>query len=199
MCAWSVAVEPARFNEACDWFLKRCVVTEDGALELGLSAGQRAFWVGRGLQLTQIQRVFDKIDKAIASGEPFEDWRKRVKNELRDDAHAETVFRNATQRSYNAGRYQQMRDAQKWRPYWQFDGIHDSRQKFGCSRSEISARGRKRASFMSIYPPPRPSSRSLALRINGGRSSSSIRNSKRNSALIISRGAAFPDGSTTSC
>jgi SPP1 gp7 family putative phage head morphogenesis protein len=130
--AWAVTTDPARFDEACDWFLKRVVIDEAEALRLGTDAGRRAFWIGRGLQLTQIQRVFDEIDKALVSGEPFEDWRKRVKDKLRDDAHAETVFRNATQRAYNAGRYRQMRDAAKWRPYWQFDGIHDSRQSSVC-------------------------------------------------------------------
>jgi SPP1 gp7 family putative phage head morphogenesis protein len=131
---WAVTADPARFDEACDWFLKRVVLTEAQALELGTDAGRRAFWIGNGLQLSQVQRVFDELAKANESGEPFEEWRKRVRKELRNDAHAETVFRNATQRSLNAGRYQQMRDAQKWRPYWMHDSVLDSRTTETCKR-----------------------------------------------------------------
>lgn len=97
---------------------------------------QRAFWYAGGLELSQVQHVFDSIDKAIQSGEPFEEWRKTVKDQLRDDAHAETVFRNATQRSYSAGRWRQMKDPQvlAFRPYLMFDAIHDTRLSPICRR-----------------------------------------------------------------
>lgn len=131
---WAVSADPQRFDEACDWFLKRVVLDEADALAIGTDAGRRAFWIGNGLQLTQIQRVFDEIKKANESGEPFEEWRKRVRKELTNDAHAETVFRNATQRALNAGRYEQMRDVQKWRPYWMHDSVLDSRTTEQCKR-----------------------------------------------------------------
>lgn len=132
--AWSVTAEVGRFDEAVEWFQSRVVLTEEQALELDLDARQRAFWVGGGLQLTQVQRVFDEIGKALESGEPFEDWRKRVRTLLRDDAHAETVFRNAAQRAYSAGRWRQMTDPDviKWRPYFMFDAVLDSRTTDIC-------------------------------------------------------------------
>lgn len=133
---FAVTADPKRFNEAADWFLKRVVLTKDEALRLGNEAGRRAFWIGGGLQLEQIQRVFDKSAKAIEKGTPFEEWRKQVKSELRNDAHAETVFRNATQRSLNAGRWRQMREpgVLAFRPYWLFDGVQDSRQSPICKK-----------------------------------------------------------------
>lgn len=134
--AFKVTAEPQRFNEAADWFLKRVVLTQSEAEELGNDAGRRAFWIGGGLQLTQIQRVFDKVAKAVEDGTPFDEWRKSVKNELKNDAHAETVFRNATQRALNAGRWRQMREPGilAFRPYWLFDGIKDSRQSPICKK-----------------------------------------------------------------
>jgi SPP1 gp7 family putative phage head morphogenesis protein len=134
--SFEVTAEPARFPEAVDWFSKRVVLTRSEAAKLGEEAGRRAFWVGGGLQLAQIQRVFDKLGKAVADGTPFDEWRKSVKDELRNDHHAETVFRNATQRSLNAGRWRQMREpgVLAFRPYWLFDGVEDSRQSPICRR-----------------------------------------------------------------
>lgn len=132
--AWSVTAETGRFDEAVEWFQNRAVITKERALELDLDARQRAFWVGGGLQLSQVQRVFDEIGKAIESGEPFEAWRERMRFALRDDAHAETVFRNAAQRAYSAGRWRQMTDPEvaKWRPYLMYDAVLDSRTTDIC-------------------------------------------------------------------
>ena len=132
--AWTVTAEVGRFEEAAEWFMNRAVITRDEALRLTLDVRQRAFWIGGGLQLTQIQRVFDEISKAIESGEPFEEWRERVRGTLRSDAHAETVFRNAVQRAYSAGRWRQMNDPEllRARPYFMFDAVLDSRTTEIC-------------------------------------------------------------------
>lgn len=131
---FAATADPKRFDDAADWFLKRVVVTKAEAERLGIDAGRRAFWIGGGLQLEQIQRVFDKLNAANDQGLPFEEWRKQVKSELRNDAHAETVFRNATQRALNAGRWHQMREegVLAFRPYVLFDGIEDIRQSDIC-------------------------------------------------------------------
>jgi SPP1 gp7 family putative phage head morphogenesis protein len=136
MAAWRVTADPGRFAEAVDWFNRRVVLTRQEARDLGTDAGRRAFFIGGGLQLKQIQAVFDKLGKAVEDGTPFDEWRKSVKSELRNDAHAETVFRNATQRSLNAGRWRQMREpgVLAFRPYWLFDGIDDSRQSPICKK-----------------------------------------------------------------
>lgn len=135
---FTVTADPQRFNEAADWFLKRVVLTKGEAERLGTEAGRRAFWIGGGLQLAQIQRVFDKLNRAVEDGTPFDEWRKQVRGELRNDAHAETVFRNATQRSLNAGRWRQMHEpgVAAFRPFVLFDGIADSRQSPICKECD---------------------------------------------------------------
>lgn len=131
---FAVTADVARYDEAVDWFLARTVMTADEARRIGTEARRDAFWVGAALQADQVQRVFDGITAALEKGEPFEEFRKRLASTLRRDAHAETVFRNWTQRSYNAGRYQQMRDpgVLAFRPYWLFDAILDSRTSDIC-------------------------------------------------------------------
>lgn len=131
---WAVTPDVERFDEASDWFQKRTVITAPTAAEMTGRIAQDSFWVGAGLQLTQVQRVFDKMATAIEKGETFADWRAKVRGELRNDAHAETVFRNATQRAYNAGRWYQMLepDVVRFRPYWMFDAILDGRTTLIC-------------------------------------------------------------------
>lgn len=131
---FAITADVARYDEAVDWFLARVVMTADEAKRVGTEARRDAFWVGAALQADQVQRVFDHVANALENGEPFEDFRKRVASILRSDAHIETVFRNATQRAYNAGRYQQMRapDVLRFRPYWLFDAILDSRTTDIC-------------------------------------------------------------------
>lgn len=132
---WEVTAEVEKFDEACSWFMKRTVMTKDQAFAMDADLRQRAFWVGAGLQLDQIQRVFTELKKAQASGEPFEDWRKRVRDDLPNNAHAETVFRNASQRALSAGRLQQMLEpgVAKFRPFWIFDTVLDSRTTPVCT------------------------------------------------------------------
>jgi SPP1 gp7 family putative phage head morphogenesis protein len=125
---WDVTADVGRFGEAIDFFSKRVVMTRDEALALDLDARRRAFWIGGGLQLSQVQQVFGEIDKAIASGEDYAAFRKRVLTEVAiKPAHLDTVFRNATQRSYNAGRWEQMQAAKALRPYVMFDVVVDDR------------------------------------------------------------------------
>lgn len=132
---WSVTADVERFDEALEWFQRRTVLSGTDAAALDADAKQRAFWVGGGLQLTQIQRVFDSLNVAIEKGEPFADWRNRVREDLTNDAHAETVFRNAAQRAYNAGRFRQMTEPSvaKFRPFWLYDSILDSRTTTICT------------------------------------------------------------------
>ena len=65
---WQVTAEPQRFDEASEWFRRRVVITGDQAKGINADVKQRAFWVGGGLQLEQIQRVFDELRKAQEIG-----------------------------------------------------------------------------------------------------------------------------------
>jgi SPP1 gp7 family putative phage head morphogenesis protein len=152
---WAAPAKVDRFDEAVDWFMARTVMTKDQVKRLEPANRQDAFWVGAGLQADQVQRVQDEITKAIESGEPFEDWRKRVRNDLFSDAHAETVFRNATQRSYNAGRWEQMQDPEvaKFRPYLVFDAILDDRTTTICEACNETILHREDPWWGSHIPP----------------------------------------------
>ncbi|MDX1527044.1 MAG: phage minor head protein [Gammaproteobacteria bacterium] len=127
--AWTATADVARFDEAVEWFLKRTVISGVQGRDIEADAQARSFWIGASLQLDQLQRVFDSIADAIAEGTRFEEWRERVRPALQNTIHAETVFRNATQRAYNAGRWHQMTDdgVVAFRPYFMYDAILDNR------------------------------------------------------------------------
>lgn len=126
---WDASADVNRFDDAVEWFHRRTVLTSDQLRGIEADAQSRSFWIGAGLQLQEVQSVFDSLEKAIEAGTSFDEWRKGVRDTLISDAHAETVFRNATQRAYNAGRWDQMsdKDILEIRPYWMFDAILDAR------------------------------------------------------------------------
>lgn len=152
---WTVTADPDRFDEAIEWFRKRTVITADAAATLDARAKQEAFWVGGGLQLEQVQRVFDKAAKSIEEGTPFEEFRKAVRTELSDPAHVETVFRNAAQRAYNAGRFEQMTEPSviKFRPFWLFDAVLDSRTTQVCNTRDGTLLPAEDAWWQANVPP----------------------------------------------
>jgi SPP1 gp7 family putative phage head morphogenesis protein len=131
---WAVTADVQRFDSAVEWFGKRVVISAETAQAIEGSARSRAFWIGGGLQLTQVQRVFDSLNTAIADGTSFENWRAKVRGDLVDAQHAQVVFRNATQRAYNAGRWQEMMqpDVVAFRPFGLVDAILDGRTTTYC-------------------------------------------------------------------
>lgn len=131
---WEITAEPERFEEAAAAFAARTVRTAEEVSRTDADLRERSFWVGGGLQLEQIQRVFDSLAQSIDSGEDFASWRKRVRGELRNDEHAATVYRNAVQKAYNAGRYRQMKEPSvvRFRPYFMHDSVLDGRTTATC-------------------------------------------------------------------
>lgn len=130
---WAVSADVERFDEALEWFLGRTILTDEQRRAIPASARARSFWIAGVAQLDVVQDVFDELDKAITAGEPFEEFQKRVRDKLtkawgRDNpARIETIFRNAAQSSYNAGRWAQMTEPSvaKFRPYFMYDAILD--------------------------------------------------------------------------
>jgi SPP1 gp7 family putative phage head morphogenesis protein len=150
-----VTADVDKYDEAITWLRKRTVMTAAQAHALDDRLKHEAFWVGGGLQIAQVQRVFDSIDEAIEKGESLDDWRKRVRPLLANDAHAETVLRNATQRAYNAGRWQQMNDPEtlRLRPWWCFDAVLDSRVTDICKAADGTLLPADHPWWLTNWPP----------------------------------------------
>jgi SPP1 gp7 family putative phage head morphogenesis protein len=99
--------------------------------ELQDEARAHAFTVSHLASLGQIGQVFDALNETMRDGGTFADFTKLVEADgiEFDKAHRETVFRNAVQTGYNAGRRQQQIENEENRQYLIYDAINDSRTR----------------------------------------------------------------------
>lgn len=142
--AFNVTADPGKFKEALDWFKKRYPSIDIGTLRKW--AADRAFIIAGVAELDVVTQVHNEIQRAIDDGTGFDDFKKSVTDSLEsawqnNDAtptnvgwRVETIFRTNIQKSYNAGRWQQIHDPDvlEYRPYLMFDAILDSRTTDIC-------------------------------------------------------------------
>lgn len=137
---WKVEADVEEFTAAVEAFRRRVPITPELAAQVNGFSHARGFTIAGVAQLDVIQHVHGSIEEAIKKGTPFGEWKKEVEASLtaawgkKDSPRIETIFRNATMQAYNVGRREQMLapDVLKFRPFWMFDGIADSRQSPIC-------------------------------------------------------------------
>lgn len=137
------SADPNQFAEAVAAFRKRVPITREQWERLTTKAREFAFFVSNIMQADVIADVFDHIERAIANGDSFGDFKKAVKPALTEawggtvanpPARIENVFRTNVLGAYNAGRRAQMADpiVKRRRPYWQFRATIDKRTSDIC-------------------------------------------------------------------
>lgn len=126
--------DPVRpFPEAVEYFQSRRPLTRARWDRLQDTAKQRAFTVARAASVQSIAKIQRIAAKHIAEGKGVRDWRKAIRAEgyAWTDNYSSTVYRNAVQRSYAAGRYMHMTQAHVLaaRPFWQVLAVKDVRTR----------------------------------------------------------------------
>lgn len=132
-----------RFEEAVAWFRARVPLTDRQLRAMDRRAEQRAFRVADVNQVRVTESVFKAIDRAIADGTTFDDFKREVGAKLRDEWQGtvsnpswrmETIFRTNVQTAYSAGRVREFSepDMLVMRPYWAFDATLDLRTTDVC-------------------------------------------------------------------
>jgi SPP1 gp7 family putative phage head morphogenesis protein len=142
--SWKVTADVDRYAEAVEWFGARVPLTVEQAAALDGEAARRAFTVAGVTELQIVQDIYDEVARGIAEGLPLEDIKAAIKGKVRGDwtkrdaAQLDTIVINASQQSYNAGRWRQMQDpaVKQLRPYGMFDGVNDSRQTPICQECD---------------------------------------------------------------
>ena len=96
-------------------------------------ARSRAFTVSGLARIAQIESVRDTLNKALAEGTDFADWKKQA---LTDPDMArlptgrlDTIWRNAVQTAYQAGHWEQAQANIQRRPFILYDAIDDPRTR----------------------------------------------------------------------
>lgn len=144
---WQVAASPKKFDEAIEAFRKRVPMTDKEFSALSAAAKKKAFRVAGVAQLDLVTDVWRAIDKAVAEGTSFADFKKTVGERVTaawggtvdSPGHRlETIFRTNVQTAYSHGRWEQLTDpdTMESHPVWMFDAVLDDRTTDICEECD---------------------------------------------------------------
>lgn len=158
--SWEITANHQRFDEAVDAFRARVPYTWDQYGQLDDKARANAFWLAGGVELSAVQTVFDEIGRSLENGTGLDEFKKAIRAKLGDmfgasGHHLETVFRNATQTSYNTARWYQLTDGDIaiGRPFLLYDAILDGRTTHTCKTLNGTVKEVKDPFWLSHWPP----------------------------------------------
>ena len=150
------------FQEAVEFMKERLALTPEEFYELDAKARFRAFTVARLTGLDAIERVKEKLTKAIEEGKTIKEWieemgedeiLKAVGFHQQNPWYLETVYRTNISTAYNAGRMMQIKRSKERIKYLEYVAIEDSRTTPICRRLD-GTRLPPDDPFWSIYTPP---------------------------------------------
>lgn len=122
-------MQPVSFLEAIRFAQSRKVVLPDEFYSMDLKTRQLATTVSFLSSLEQMKTVISHVNKALANGSTFQDFKESVESsgiEL-SDGYLDLVFRQNVQTAYSAGRWQQQQRNKSKRPYLMYSAINDIR------------------------------------------------------------------------
>ncbi|SPL70318.1 Phage Mu protein F like protein [Acinetobacter stercoris] len=122
-------MKPVTFLEALQFAESRKIVLPNEFYALDLKTRQLATTVRFLSSIEQIETVINAVNKAIANGTTFNDFKKLLEeNEIiLNDYYLKNVYRTNIQTAYGHGRWQQQQRNKDKRPYLMYSAIDDSR------------------------------------------------------------------------
>lgn len=122
-------MQPVTFLEALRFAHERKIVLPDEFYSMDLKTRQLATTVGFLSSIEQVETVIKAVNKSIADGSTYNDFKKLVaENEIvLSDRYLKNVFRTNIQTAYGHGRWQQHQRNKDKRPYLMYSAIDDSR------------------------------------------------------------------------
>jgi len=148
-------MKPVTFLEALQFARARKIVLPDEFYSLDLKTRQLATTVSFLSSIEQIQTVIAAVNKAIADGSTFEDFKKLVaEHEIKlSEPYLKNVFRTNIQTAYSHGRWQQQQRNRDKRPYLMYSAIDDSRVRPGHLALNRIIRHIDDPFWLMYYPP----------------------------------------------
>ncbi len=122
-------MQPVTFLEALQFAQSRKVVLPDEFYALDLKTRQLATTVSFLSSIEQIKSVIHSVNKAIANGTTFEQFKKDVADRgiKLSEPYLDLVFRQNVQTAYSHGRWQQQQRNKGKKPYLMYSAIDDVR------------------------------------------------------------------------
>ncbi len=122
------------FDEAIEWAKARDVVLPDDYYgnRIGIARAQ-AFSVAGLASLDQLDLVKKSLDKTLASGVSFHDWKQQVaRGDIPLDLPAhrlDNIFRTNLQGAYMAGHWKGVEETKLTHPYLMYEAVNDTRTR----------------------------------------------------------------------
>ena len=144
-------------EDALAYWRDRKPVTSKEFAKLNEAARARAFTVAGLARQDLLADLHASLLEAMKNGETFAQWKKRIPHILEEagwtGARIETIFRTNVQTAYMAGRYKQMKEVSKSRPYWQYIAVDDDRTRPSHAVLNGMVFPVDHAFWMTNYPP----------------------------------------------
>ena len=127
---------PLPMEAAKKFWADKVVLTPGQFNALSDEARLRGFAVGGISKADQLSSIFSAIQRAIDDGISFGEFKKETREIWKKKGwtgrkawRVDNIFRTNVQTAYGVGRYRQMAETAKRRPYWQYDAVNDSRTR----------------------------------------------------------------------
>ncbi len=125
--------KPLPMKEAQAFWADKVPMTKEQFNALAEEAQARAFFVAGLARLDMVQEVQNALGKALGNGETLSQFKQRIASVAQAQGwtswRVENIFRTNLQSAYQAGRYKQMVQVAKARPYWRYVSTQDSRTR----------------------------------------------------------------------
>lgn len=122
-------MQPVTFLEALQYAHDRKILLPDDFYALDLKTRQMATTVSFLSSLEQIESVIQSVNKTMANGGTFKDFKDLVAESkiILPEHYLDNVFRTNIQNAYGFGRWQQQQRNKDKRGYLMYSAINDSR------------------------------------------------------------------------
>jgi len=150
-----ITLEPLPFQEAIQFFQEKGLsLSPESWRDIWQKAHTTAFTVARVTAVDVLEDIRQAVDQAIDAGTPLAEFKKGLSKLLErkgwlsprgEDAEItlpdgtirkrltpwrlDTIYRTNLQSSYATGRYRQMIEVARRRPYWMYDAVGDMRTR----------------------------------------------------------------------
>ncbi len=131
-----VDLQPLPMKEAQQFWQDKIPLSPGQFVKLSTESKTRAFAVSGIAKGDELATVMQSIQSAIDRGTTFADFKKDCAGVFEkrgwtgDGAwRLDNIFRTNVQTAYSVGRYKQMMDVSKSRPFWQYSAVNDKRTR----------------------------------------------------------------------
>ena len=128
-----IELSPLSMQAAQEFWASKVKLSPGEFRRLSQEARVKAFAISGAAKGQELSTVFDALGAAIDRGTTFADFRKGCAAIFERRGwgrwRSETIFRTNIQTAYSVGRYREMMETVRTRPYWQYSAVNDSRTR----------------------------------------------------------------------